>query len=49
MTFATAHEHAALPDRTGERLPRGLGLAIGASASAGLWAALIYGAIRLIG
>lgn len=49
MSFTTAHEQARLADHPGERLPRGLGLAIGAVASAGLWALLIHGAIRLFG
>ncbi len=47
MTFITTHAQVARPDRTGERLSRGFGLAIGAGVSAGLWALLIYGAIRL--
>ncbi len=49
MTFVTAHEQAVLPAHTDERLPRGVGLMIGAAVSLVLWAPLIYGAIRLFG
>lgn len=48
MTFVTAHEQIARPDRTDQRLSRGLGLAIGAAVSAGLWALLVYGAVGLV-
>jgi len=47
MTFVTTHEQVALSDHAGKRLSRGLGLAIGAGVSAGLWALLIYGAVGL--
>lgn len=47
MIFITTHAHVARPDRTGERLSPGFGSAIGVGVSVGLWALLIYGAIRL--
>jgi len=49
MTFTATHDGVQPADRAPRRLPTGLGLALGATVSLGLWAGLAYAVIRLIG
>jgi hypothetical protein len=50
MTLSATHDGSQVADQApSRRIPPGVGLALGAAVSLGLWAALVYVVLRLVG